>query len=116
MMGVSRVLQSTTPKFIRGGQLTSERRTVSAVLESPVDAVTTVQLASLSAYSRHIFGRKIPQKTYNFPYPSEFLKIQFDDGRHLEQSQKSRYLRIGLTNLYEIWSLMQNGSLNRCDR
>jgi len=31
------------------------------------------------------------------------LNIQDDGGRHLEKSQKSRYLRNGLTDLYEIW-------------
>jgi len=31
------------------------------------------------------------------------LKNQDGDGRHLEKSQKSRYLRNGLTDLYEIW-------------
>jgi len=30
-------------------------------------------------------------------------KIQNGGGRHLEKSQKSRYLRNGLTDLYEIW-------------
>jgi len=33
----------------------------------------------------------------------EFLKIQDGGGRHLEKSQKSRYLCNGLTDLYEIW-------------
>ena len=33
----------------------------------------------------------------------EFLKIQDGGGRHLAKSQKSRYLRNGLTDLYEIW-------------
>jgi len=33
----------------------------------------------------------------------EFLKIQDGGDRHLEKSQKSRYLRNGLTDLYEIW-------------
>ena len=67
-MGVSRVLQTSTPKLIRGGQVTSERRTVSAVSESPVDAVTTVQRASLSVYCRHLSGRRIThKKTYNSP-------------------------------------------------
>jgi len=33
----------------------------------------------------------------------EFLKTQDGGGRHLEKSQKSRYLRNGLTDLYEIW-------------
>jgi len=31
------------------------------------------------------------------------LKIQDSGSRHLEKSQKSRYLRNGLTDLYEIW-------------
>jgi len=31
------------------------------------------------------------------------LKIQDGGGRYLEKSQKSRYLRNGLTDLYEIW-------------
>jgi len=31
------------------------------------------------------------------------LKIQAGGGRHLEKSQKSRYLRSGLIDLYEIW-------------
>jgi len=31
------------------------------------------------------------------------LKIQNGGGRHLEKSQKSRYLRDGLTDLYKIW-------------
>jgi len=31
----------------------------------------------------------------------EFLKIQDGGGRHLEKSQKSRYLCNGLTDLYE---------------
>jgi len=31
------------------------------------------------------------------------LKIQDGGGRHLEKSQKLRYLRNGLTDLYEIW-------------
>jgi len=29
--------------------------------------------------------------------------MQNGGGRHLEKSQKSRYLRNGLTDLYEIW-------------
>jgi len=29
--------------------------------------------------------------------------IQDGGGRHLEKSQKSRYLRNGLTDLYKIW-------------
>jgi len=33
----------------------------------------------------------------------EFLKIHDGGGRHLEKSQKSRYLRNGLTDLYKIW-------------
>jgi len=33
----------------------------------------------------------------------EFLKIQHGGGRHLEKSQKSRYLRNGLTDLHENW-------------
>jgi len=33
----------------------------------------------------------------------EFLKIQNGGGRHLEKSQKSRYLRNGFTDLYKIW-------------
>jgi len=34
----------------------------------------------------------------------EFLKIQDGGGRHPEKkSQKSRYLRNGLTDRYEIW-------------
>jgi len=41
------------------------------------------------------------------------LKIQNGGGRHLEKSQKSRYLRNGWTDLYEIGTLMQNMSLNR---
>jgi len=32
-----------------------------------------------------------------------FLKIQNGGGRHLEKSQKSRYLRNGMTDLYKIW-------------
>jgi len=32
----------------------------------------------------------------------EFLKIQDGGGRHLEKSQKSRHLRNGLIDLYEI--------------
>jgi len=32
------------------------------------------------------------------------LKIQDGGGRHLEKLQKSRYIRNGLTDLYEIWS------------
>jgi len=36
---------------------------------------------------------------YNF----EFLKNENGGRRHLEKSQKSRYLRSGLTDLYEIW-------------
>ena len=74
VMGVSRVRQTSTPKFIHGGQSTSYARTVSAVSKSPVGTVTTVQLASLSAYSRHIFGRGIPQKTYNSPDQPNFWK------------------------------------------
>ena len=31
------------------------------------------------------------------------FEIQNGGGRHLEKSQKSRYLRNGLTDLYEIW-------------
>jgi len=31
------------------------------------------------------------------------FKIQDGGGRHLEKSQKSRYLRNGLTDLYKIW-------------
>jgi len=31
-----------------------------------------------------------------------FLKIKDGSGRHLEKSQKSRYLHNGLTDLYEI--------------
>ena len=33
----------------------------------------------------------------------DFLKIQDGGGRHLEKSQKLRYLRKGLTDLYESW-------------
>jgi len=33
----------------------------------------------------------------------EYLKIQDGGGCYLEKSQKSRYLRNGLTDLYEIW-------------
>ena len=33
----------------------------------------------------------------------EFLKIQDGGSRYLEKSQKSRYLRYGLTDLCEIW-------------
>jgi len=33
---------------------------------------------------------------------SNFLKIQDGGGRHLEKSQKPRYLRNGLTDLYKI--------------
>ena len=69
MMGVSRVLQTSTPELIRGGQVTSERRTVSAVSESPVDAVTTVQRASLSLYCRHLSGRRIIHKKLTIPPP-----------------------------------------------
>ena len=35
--------------------------------------------------------------------PLKILKIQNGGGRHLEKSEKSRYLRNGLTDLYEIW-------------
>jgi len=31
------------------------------------------------------------------------LKIQNGGGRNLEESQKLRYIRYGLTDLYEIW-------------
>ena len=71
IMGVSRVRQTSTPKFIRGGRSTSDARTVSAVSKSPVGTVTTVQLASLGVNPRHRFGRGIPppptKKTYNSP-------------------------------------------------
>jgi len=41
------------------------------------------------------------------------LKIQNGGGRDLEKSQKSRYLRNGLTDLYKNFGrLMQNVSLN----
>jgi len=33
----------------------------------------------------------------------EFLKIQDGGGRQLEKSQESRYLRNGLTDLYQVW-------------
>jgi len=46
----------------------------------------------------------------------EFLKMQNGGGRHLEKSRKSRYLRNGWTDLYEIGMLMQNRSLNRSGR
>ena len=36
-------------------------------------------------------------------YNVEFLKIQDGSGRHLEKSQKSRYLHNGLTDFYETW-------------
>jgi len=32
-----------------------------------------------------------------------FQKMQNGGGRHVEKSQKSRYLRYGLTDLYKIW-------------
>jgi len=32
------------------------------------------------------------------------LKIQDGGGRYLEKSQKLRYIRNGLADLYEIWS------------
>jgi len=36
---------------------------------------------------------------------SNFSKTQDGGGRHFEKSQKSRYLRNGFTDLYEIWYL-----------
>jgi len=46
----------------------------------------------------------------------ELLKIQDGGIRHLEKSQKSRYLHHYLTDLYEIWYMTQNDSLDRYDR
>jgi len=46
----------------------------------------------------------------------EFLKIQNGCGCHFEKSQKSLYLRNGLTIFTKFGTLAQNGPLNLSDR
>ena len=54
------------------------------------------------------------QGTYRWNF--EFSKIQDGGDRQLEKSQKSRYLRNGLTDLYEIWHANAKWSVNGSDR
>jgi len=42
-------------------------------------------------------------RTADVPLKFRIFEIQDGGGRYLEKSQKSRYLRNGLTDLYEIW-------------
>jgi len=41
--------------------------------------------------------------TADLPLKFQIFKIQNGGRRYLEKSQKSRYLRNGLTDLYKIW-------------